>query len=250
MDIELPGDEEYVRRFSAYRIVEHLVLIALFVVLAVTGLSQKFHPLLVSQSIIIALGGIDNVRLLHHVAGVLFTVLIVQHILANFVGVIFQQRDPSMLITFKDAHDALHNVRYYLGLVDKPAMCGRYNYKEKFIYWLILIGGIQMIITGFLLWFPVAATKYLPGQFIPASKVIHTNEAMLLFLLIAIWHIYDSIFSPDVFPIDKSIFTGYIKKERMQQEHPLELVQLTEARDEELHEPPMGSHTARRPPSV
>lgn len=133
-----------------------------------------------------------------------------------------------MLITLKDAHDALHNVRYYLGMADRPAMCGRYSYKEKFIYWLTLLGGIQMIITGSILWFPVVATKYLPGQFIPASKAVHTNEAMLIFILIAIWHIYDSMFSPDVFPLDRSIFTGYIQKRRMEREHPLEPAQLME----------------------
>ncbi len=214
---ELPGNGEYIRRFSFYRIVEHLVLIALFVVLATTGLSQKFHSLGISQSIIIALGGIDSARFLHHVAGVLFLVLTVQHILVNFAGIVFQQGDPSMLITVKDAQDSLHNIRYYLGLVNAPAACGRYSYKEKFIYWLILLSGIQQIMTGFILWFPVATTKYLPGQFIPAAKAVHTNEAMLIFLLMAIWHIYDSMFSPEVFPLDKSIFTGYAERRPVEQ---------------------------------
>jgi formate dehydrogenase gamma subunit len=211
-------NKEYIRRFSTYRIVEHLALVTVFVVLALTGLSQKFYFLGVSQSIIIALGGIDNVRFLHHVAGVLFMVLTVEHIVVNVAGTVLLQRDPSMLITFKDVQDALHNVRYYLGLVNEQAICGKYNYKEKFIYWLILLGGIQQIITGFILWFPVAATKYLPGQFIPASKAVHTNEAMLIFLLVAIWHIYDSMFSPDVFPLNKSIFTGYSEKRRIEQD--------------------------------
>ena len=215
---ELSGKVEYIRRFSFYRIIEHLALIALFVALAVTGLSQKFHTLGISQSIISALGGIDSARFLHHVAGALFTALALQHILVNFTGIVFQQKEPSMLITVKDAQDALHNVRYYLGLADRPATHGRYSYKEKFIYWLILLGGIQQIITGFILWFPVAATKYLPGQFIPAAKAVHTNEAMLIFLLVAIWHIYDSMFSPEVFPLNKSIFTGYVEKKKMEQE--------------------------------
>ena len=241
---DLSGNEEYVRRFSAYRIVEHLALIALFVVLTATGLPQKFYSLGVSQAIIIAMGGIDNVRFFHHVAGALFTVLTVQHVVATFVGVFFLHWEPSMLITFKDAHDAIHNVRYYLGLVDRPAMCGRYNYKEKCVYWLILSGGIQMIFTGFVLWFPVVVTKYIPGQFIPASKAIHTNEAMLIFLLIATWHIYASMFTPGVFPLNKSIFTGYLEKGRMEQEHPLELAQLMEEGEEEPHEPGVGSHAA------
>jgi cytochrome b subunit of formate dehydrogenase len=214
---EFSDHVEQTRRFSAYRIMEHLALIALFSVLAVTGLSQKFYSLGISQSLIIALGGIDSVRSIHHVASVLFTALALQHVVVNFAGVLFLQQEPSMLITFKDVQDSLHNVRYYLGLADHPATCGRYSYKEKFIYWLILLGGSQQIITGFILWFPVATTKYLPGQFIPASKVVHTNDAMLIFLLTAIWHIYDSMFSPDVFPLNKSIFTGYAAKRPMEQ---------------------------------
>jgi len=214
---EFSDHVEYTKRFSAYRIMEHLALIAIFVVLAMTGLSQKFFSLAISQSLIIALGGIDSVRYIHHVAGLLFTALALQHVVVNFAGVLFLQQEPSMLITFKDVQDSLHNVRYYLGLADQPATCGRYSYKEKFIYWLILLGGSQQIITGFILWFPVATTKYLPGQFIPASKVVHTNDAMLIFLLTAIWHIYDSMFSPDVFPLNKSIFTGYAEKRRMEQ---------------------------------
>lgn len=228
----LSDNEELVRRFSVYRIVEHLILILLFIALTATGLSQKFNSLGISQSLIIGLGGVDHVRSLHHIAGVLFTILAALHIFIAVAGISFRQWEPSMLITFKDAFDALYNVRYYLGLTDKPAKCGRYTYKEKFVYWLVLPGGVQMIVTGFILWFPVAVTKYLPGQFIPVSKTIHTNEAMLIFLLTAIWHIYDSIFSPDVFPLDKSIFTGYISKRRLTQEHPLEAEQLHDTGNE------------------
>jgi len=217
MSREMSDTMENNRRFSVYRIIEHLALMALFVVLAVTGLSQKFFMLEVSQSIILALGGIDSTRFLHHIAAVLFTILAFQHIFVNCIGIIFEQWGTSMLISFKDARDAIHNVRYYLGMADKPASGGKYSYKEKFIYWLVLLGGIQQILTGFILWFPVATTKYLPGQFIPAAKVVHTNDAMLIFLLIGIWHIYDSMFSPEVFPLNKSIFTGYVEKRRMEQ---------------------------------
>jgi formate dehydrogenase subunit gamma len=211
---ESSGAVEYVRKFNAYRIIEHLIVIALFFILAATGLSQKFYDLRSSQFLIGLLGGIDSARLLHHGAGALFTLLAVQHIAVNFAGVIFLQWEPSMLITFKDVQDALQNVRYYLGLDEHEAICGRYGYKEKFIYWLILLAGIQQIFSGFILWFPVAMTKYLPGQIVPAAKMVHTNEAMMIFLLMAIWHIYDSMFSPDIFPLNKSIFTGYVEKKK------------------------------------
>jgi len=85
-----------------------------------------------------------------------------------------------------------------------------------------------MMLTGFILWFPSVVTKYLPGEIIPAAKVLHTNEALVVFLIIAIWHVYNAIFSPEVFPMDTSIFTGYISKARMFREHPDELAEMEE----------------------
>lgn len=217
-----------IKRFNAYRIIEHYALIILFVILALTGLPQKFYFLKISQSILVLFGGIDNARAIHHFAAIFFTILIVQHILANFIGIVFLQWRPSMLIAYKDFHDSVHNVRYCIGLVEQPAMCGRYTYKEKGIYWLTLTGGLQMMLTGFVLWFPITVTNYIHGQVIPIAKTIHSSEAMLLFLLIVTWHIYDSVFSPDVFPLNKSIFTGYITKKQMQKLHPLELLKQKE----------------------
>jgi cytochrome b subunit of formate dehydrogenase len=236
---DVSNNEERLRRFSTHRIIEHAALIILFSALALTGLPQKFYYLTISQSIIIVLGGIDVLRFMHHLAGGLFTLLAMQHIIVNFVGVMSRGWHPTMLITFQDARDAFHNVRYYLGLGDRPALWGRYSYKEKCIYWLVLLGGIQMIITGFVLWFPVTVTKFLPGLFIPLSKSVHTSEAMLIFLLVVTWHIYDSILSPDVFPLNRSIFTGYITKKQMKPRHPLEMGQSTETGNGALPGPPV-----------
>ena len=55
-------NQVFERRFSNYRILEHLVLIVLFFLLVTTGLAQKFHLLGISQSVILALGGIDSTR--------------------------------------------------------------------------------------------------------------------------------------------------------------------------------------------
>ncbi len=233
---EKKTDEELIRRFGLYRIIEHSLLIILFIALLITGLPQKFYFLHISHSILLILGGIDNARAIHHIAAMLFVLLALQHIIINFFGTIFFQWKPSMLITFKDFHDAVHNVRYYLGIVEKPAMCGRYTYKEKCIYWLVLTGGLQMIITGLILWFPITITKYVHGQVIPIAKTIHSSEAMLLFVLVVTWHIYDSILSPDVFPLNKSIFTGYMPKKQMKRLHPLELQWQKEEADLEAKE--------------
>jgi len=79
-----------------------------------------------------------------------------------------------------------------------------------------------MIVTGFILYFPVFFTEFLPGQIIPAVKVAHSAEGLLAFLVVVTWHIYNAHLNPDVFPFDFTIFTGKISVERMLKEHLLE----------------------------
>ncbi|MGE5892946.1 MAG: formate dehydrogenase subunit gamma [bacterium] len=212
-----------IRRFSTGRIVEHLAHMLLFTILVATGLSQKFYALDVSQWFILRMGGIDTVRFLHHISGFAFTATTVLHIGTGIVGLAVRRWAPSMVITRKDFTDAIHNIRYYLGMHNQPAPCGRFTYKQKFEYWSVLLGALLMIVSGFVLLFPILTARLFPGEIVPASKVLHSNEALLVLLIIAVWHIYNSIFSPDVFPLDTSIFTGSISRERMAREHPLEL---------------------------
>ena len=212
-----------VRRFGPLRILEHWMVMITFTVLIVTGLSERYHSLDISQWLIFHLGGIDGIRLIHRDTGTLFSIMILVHLLAGLYGVLLKRWQPSMIIRKKDFHDAIHNIRYYLGMEARPAVCDRYNYKQKFEYWSIISGGILMALTGFILWFPTVAVRFLPGEFIPAAKVMHTSHALVILCIIAVWHVYNSIFSPDVHPMDTSIFTGYISRRRMVQEHPIEL---------------------------
>jgi len=197
-----------------------------FVVLAITGLSQKFYSLEVSSWFIMHLGGIDSVRLIHRYTGIIFAGVVITHIIVAIIGITVKGWQPSMLISKKDFKDITHNIKYYLGMEEHPASCGRYDYRQKFEYWGVLIGAIVIIFSGLALWFPVFITRFLPGEFIPAAKVLHTNQAILIFIMIALWHIYNSIFSPEVFPLDTSIFTGSISRERMEREHPAELKEM------------------------
>ena len=218
--------EEKVKRFSPARSLEHLAHVATFIVLVCTGLSQRFYSLDISQWIILHLGGIDSVRLIHRFAGVVFSLELITHLTVAAIGIVYKKWQPSMVITKKDFTDVVHNIRYYLGMENFPVRGGRYTYKQKFEYWGILTGVFLMMVTGIILWFPAAVTKFLPGEVIPAAKVLHTNEAFVVFLIIAIWHVYNAIFSPEVFPLDTSIFTGYISKARMLREHPDELAEM------------------------
>lgn len=226
MDRVVDAGRARIRRFSTHRIIEHWAIIVTTVVLFATGLSQRFWHLGASQWFILKMGGIDNVRIAHRYMGILFALVLLQNIAVAVGGVMRRGWQPTMLITNKDFADAFHNIRYYFGMEDHPAQCDRYDYMEKFEYWTILVGGILMIGTGIVLWLPTLVTRLLPGEIIPVAKALHSNEALMIFLLNAIWHIYNAVFSPEVFPLDRSIFTGYISRERMLREHPLELARL------------------------
>lgn len=241
-------DERKIRRFGTGRIVEHLVLIVAVCVLAATGLSQKFHTLGLSQWLIMELGGIDSARLIHRLAGAALSALLAVHAAVAFFGLTARKWQPSMMISKRDFLDAAHNIKYYIGIEQRPALCDRYDYKQKFIYWAVLTGALMMTASGYMLWFPVQVARVAPGELIPVAKALHTNEALVIFLLISVWHIYDSIFSPDVFPLDTSIFTGFITRRRMLRSHPLELARMEGREVSELLGPPRREPGGRRHP--
>ena len=237
----------YIKRFSVNRIIEHHMNAIIFVLLVITGLSQKFHDSTFSHWIIMTLGGVDAVRLIHRYIGIVFGMLLVVHALHAAIGVVFRKWQPSMVVNIKDFQDAIGNIFFYFGLAKHPVRCDRYDYRQKFEYWGVVLGGFLMMATGFILWFPVVVTHFLPAELIPAAKAAHTNEALLAVLVIVIWHIYNAIFSPEVFPLDSAIFTGKISRERMLHEHPIELASIEGVSVEELLRHTGGKHTVPEP---
>jgi len=215
--------EKRIRRFSLPRILEHWLAMLTFGILVATGCTQSFFSVDISRWIILKMGGIDTIRLIHRCTGVVFVVATFLHVASAAAGVALRRWQPSMMITASDFTNVMHDMRYYLGSENFPSACDRYTYKQKFEYWGILTGSLLMTATGLILWFPVLVTRYFPGELIPVAKALHSNEALVIVLLIAIWHVYNAIFSPEVFPMDTTIFTGYLSRERMVREHPLEL---------------------------
>ena len=90
----------YIKRFSVYRIIEHHMNAVFFVLLVITGLSQKFHDSSFSQWIIITLGGVDDVRMIHRYLGLVFALLLAVHTSSAAIGVVFRNGSrPWLLIS-------------------------------------------------------------------------------------------------------------------------------------------------------
>ena len=85
-----------------------------------------------------------------------------------------------------------------------------------------------MVATGYILYFPILISRYLPAELIPAAKAMHSYEALFAFLIVLVWHIAGAHLAPESFPIDTSIFTGKIRKEKLRHEHALEYEDLFE----------------------
>jgi len=213
---------EYIVRFSFWTRFQHAMVILLFGVLLVTGMPQKWPGLEASQWTIDALGGIFAARWLHRAAGIVFTVLVVAHLTVAIGGVLTRRMKPTMLLGRKDFRDAIDNLRYYAGYAESPPKFGRYDYRQKFEYWGLIFGSMIMVATGFILYFPITISLVLPAELIPAAKVMHSYEALFAFLIVLIWHMAGAHLSPEAFPMDTTIFSGKIHKERLRREHTLE----------------------------
>jgi formate dehydrogenase subunit gamma len=212
-----------VTRFSALERIEHFSVMSLFAVLALTGFPQKFYDHRWAQVLTGWLGGVDTARYFHRAAGLSFGALLVVHIARLVYSVITGRTALSMVPTRQDFLDAVQTIKYYLRLTDTPARFDRFDYRQKFEYWGLLLGSGIVVGTGLVLLFPILTATWLPGQVIPAAYLAHSQEGLMAFLVVIVWHIYNAHLSPDVFPFDRTIFTGEISEERMHHEHPLEL---------------------------
>lgn len=217
---------EWFIRFSPRQRLEHFTVMTTFTVLAVTGLPQKFFEYDVSRWLLSMMGGVDGARFLHRFAGWVFVALAVVHLGGVMWQVVAGKARFTIVPHRQDFADAITTLRYYLGTGPHQARFDRYDYRQKFEYWGLVFGAIIMIVTGIVLFWPVQVARFLPGELIPAAKVAHSNEGLMAFLVVILWHVYNAHFNPDVFPFDTSIFTGRISHERMHHEHPLELERL------------------------
>jgi cytochrome b subunit of formate dehydrogenase/cytochrome c5 len=218
----MSGEKPTYTRFSVVQRVEHVVMFTSFIVLAVTGLPQKFAEAGISQAIINLLGGIETTRQIHHVAAIVLLLSAAFHIVAVGYRLFVMRSRPSMLPGLKDVRDGVNDFLYNFGLRKNLSQGGRFTWMEKVEYWALVWGVLVMALTGFFMWNPIATTEVLPGEAIPAAKTAHGWEAVLAVVAVIIWHFY----SVHLKRFNKSMFTGKMGEHDMLEEHPLELADI------------------------
>jgi cytochrome b subunit of formate dehydrogenase len=225
-------------RFDPVQRIQHIVFLISFSILGITGLPQKYMLSPISIGFFNFFGGIENVRLIHHTSAIVMMIVSVIHVLDVLYRVYVLRTPIAMIPWINDAQHVYEDVLYYIGLRKRKAYYGRYTYAEKAEYLAVIWGTVVMGLTGFMMWNPISTLRFVPGEAVPAAKAAHGGEAVLAVLAIIIWHFYHVHLKH----FNKSIFTGTLDREEMEDEHPAELA----AMDAGAHLTPIPAEVLRK----
>jgi len=209
-------------RFTLGQRWEHAILLLSGLTLLLTGLPQKYREFSLSQDLLSTPDRVNLIRQIHHIAALILALEVLYHIVRIIVLLVRRKLPGDLLPTWKDVRDAGQMLQYLLFMrKDKPKF-GRYNFEQKVTYWFVFFSIAIMGISGFIIWFPVAFTQFLPGGVVPAAKLAHSTESVVLAIFIIIWHAYHV----HVERMNLSMFTGKLSEDEMREFHTKEYERL------------------------
>jgi formate dehydrogenase subunit gamma len=214
--------ERTFKRFSFSQRWEHALLMVSFTVLLLTGLPQKYFASWGYQ-ILTTPERLLLVRQIHHIFAVILSLEVVYHLGRSVFLMITRRLPGDIFPTWRDVQDAWGMIKYLLFFSGTKPKFGKYNFEQKFTYWFLFFGIGIMVITGFILWFPIQITQIFPGGFIPAAQLAHSSEAIAAGIFVVIWH----FFHVHVERLNLSIFTGRLNEHDMREYHAEEYERLT-----------------------
>ena len=250
-DSILIRDDEIFERMNLAERIQHFLLIITFLTLIVTGLPLMFYEMKLFKWIF-AGGDLFYIRgILHRAAAVVMILNLVWHLIYTASTKRGRNNFKEMIPKFKDIRDAFEIFWHNLGLTrwlqrkgifskffekhpfwlfKKHPRFGRYNFIEKFEYWAVGWGSFVMIVTGFFMWQVELSLRLFPLWVHDIFIILHGYEAMLAFLAVIIWHMYNVHLNPEVFPMSKVWLNGKIDGHELRTLHPLEYEQILEER--------------------
>jgi len=163
-------------RFRAIERFAHWLTAASFVVLGLTGLNITFGKVLLLP--VIGPDAFSSVsqaaKYIHNFTSAAFVVGLVL-----IIVIFFRDNLPEKV--------DIDWVKQGGGFIkSKHAPAGRFNLGEKLVYWLSLLAGVAVSLSGFLLLFPFFGTDILDMQL---AQVVHAVVA-ILFVALILGHIY------------------------------------------------------------
>jgi cytochrome b subunit of formate dehydrogenase len=198
-------------RFNVSQRWEHAILLICIAILLVTGLPQKYNTSTWSQAIIATPGRLNTIQQIHHVTALVLTALVIYH-LGKAIYLMSRRKLPGdMLPTLQDIKDAWQMLLYLVFIKKQKPAFG----KQKVTYWFLFFAIGIMIFSGYILWFPEAVTRILPGGVIPGAIMAHSTEAIVTAIFIILWHFYHV----HIERLNLSIFSGWLNEDDMHTYH-------------------------------
>jgi cytochrome b subunit of formate dehydrogenase len=213
-------------RMNAAQRWQHLILLASFIILVLTGFALKFPNSWLDEVLAMS----ERVRsITHRVAGVVLIGAGIYHIFYLAATREGRRMISDIALRPKDAFDLWAAMRYYLGLSKVKPSFGRFSYAEKAEYWAMVWGTALMALTGVMMWANVSTGNLLARWWVDVATAIHFYEAILATLAIVVWHFYQVFFDPDVYPMNWAWWDGKMPVEHYRHEHGLDTGALAEA---------------------
>ena len=253
--VPLIRDDEIFLRMNLSERIQHYLLIFTFFVLIITGFPLIFYEIKFLKPIFSIQRSFYIRGILHRIAAVVLIFNLIWHALYTIFTSRGRNNFKEMIPKFKDFKDAFELFWYNMGLTrlfyrrgilkkffvkhsywlfENPPKFGRYNFIEKFEYWAVGWGSVVMIISGFFMWNVELSLSLFPLWVHDIFVIVHGYEAILAFLAVIIWHMYNVHLNPEVFPMSKVWLNGKITGKELRTLHPLEYEKILKERKRTL----------------
>lgn len=222
-----------IKRFGVLDRLFHFFLVVTFIIQTLTGFSRIYITTLWGRRLSYIFGGYDASLIVHEWTGVIMTIGFVLHIIhmltkLNWSNLRKSLFGPdSMLPNFQDLRHFKQQIFWYFG-AGPPPRFDRWTYLEKFDYWAVFWGMPLLAITGLMLMFPIASSRFVPGWVLNIAILLHRAEAILAVTYIFIVHFFVGHLLPPHFPFNETIFSGSIPIHAAEEEKPRWLERLKE----------------------
>jgi len=218
----------WIERMTPAERLQHGMLALSFFVLVYTGFALKFPETWAFAWLARLEHGYRWRSWIHRGAAIVMVGVALVHL-----AYLATRRGREMLAAMRprarDVSEAAGNVLFLLGRKPDPPRFDRFGYIEKAEYWALVWGTLIMTATGLVLWFENQSLRWLSKWVLDLATVVHYYEAWLAFLAIVIWHLYQNMVNPDVYPMNWTWITGRISEERLRHEHPEEWARIAAA---------------------
>src|SRR3972149_3163349 len=153
-------------RLESHLRAQYALLLACLAILALTGSPKNFESLSLSREVIDLAGGIENLRLVHHVAGGALVTVGIAHValVVAAVLVLGVTAPLQMIPSGRDFGDAMRAAAYFAGLRRDPPGSGGRRYFRKIDYWFVSWSLGVMAVTGLVNLFPLRAARLLSAD--------------------------------------------------------------------------------------